>query len=264
MAAMARGGPADMRSVDRAPALPAGMQTSADNEAGSDPFFGAAALAPPRADLEPLTLKARLSYGAIRHKSPITKILSHLRGANYFITASRWSLADAGSGDFFASDESDSPAGRADARSATACQRCRRAIATIHDGGGTRQMRLSISKAFAYGGYLILAGLLALLAVSTVAVERLRIGGAAYERIITGKDIVADILPPPAYVIEAYQEALVVARKPNSAAIHLDRLAQLRNEYQARRDFGRNRKFCRPISRTPSRARTPRFRSSGT
>ncbi|CAJ0871892.1 hypothetical protein AMST5_02365 [freshwater sediment metagenome] len=98
-------------------------------------------------------------------------------------------------------------------------------------------MRLSISKAFAYGGYLILAGLLASLLASTVALERLRIGSAAYDRIITGKDLVADILPPPAYVIESFLEAHIIARDPSSAASHLERLTQLRSEYQARREF---------------------------
>ncbi len=98
-------------------------------------------------------------------------------------------------------------------------------------------MRLSISKAFAYGGYLILAGLLASLLASTVALERLRIGSAAYDRIITGKDLVADILPPPAYVIESFLEAHIAARDPASAGSHLERLTQLRSEYQARREF---------------------------
>ncbi|GLI92482.1 methyl-accepting chemotaxis protein [Methylocystis echinoides] len=98
-------------------------------------------------------------------------------------------------------------------------------------------MRLSISKAFAYGGYIILAGMLVSLLASTVALERLKIGGAAYDRIITGKDLVADILPPPAYVIESFLESHVIARDPAAAAGHLERLRQLRSEYQTRREF---------------------------
>ncbi|MGJ0509778.1 MAG: methyl-accepting chemotaxis protein [Methylocystis sp.] len=98
-------------------------------------------------------------------------------------------------------------------------------------------MRLSISKAFALGGYLILAGLLASALASVIALERLKIGSAAYDRIITGKDLVADILPPPAYVIEAYLEAHLALREPSAAATHLDRINQLRSDYQARREF---------------------------
>jgi methyl-accepting chemotaxis protein len=98
-------------------------------------------------------------------------------------------------------------------------------------------MRLSISKAFAYGGYFILAGLLLTLLASTVALERLRIGSAAYDRIITGKDLVADVLPPPAYVIEPFLEAHIVAQEPEASAEHVERLARLRSEYETRRAF---------------------------
>jgi methyl-accepting chemotaxis protein len=98
-------------------------------------------------------------------------------------------------------------------------------------------MRLSISKAFAIGGYLILAGLLASLLASSIALERLRIGSSAYDRIIMGKDLVADILPPPAYIVEPFLEAHIVAREPEAAAEHLERLTQLRSEYDTRRAF---------------------------
>ena len=37
--------------------------------------------------------------------------------------------------------------------------------------------------------------------------SELKVGGSSYERIIAGKDLVADILPPPLYVVEAYLEA---------------------------------------------------------
>lgn len=98
-------------------------------------------------------------------------------------------------------------------------------------------MRLTISKAFTYCGYLILAGLLASLLASAVALQRLKIGSPAYHKIIAGKDLVADILPPPAYVIEAYLEAHLIAREPASLSRRLPRIEQLRSEYQARRDY---------------------------
>ena len=34
--------------------------------------------------------------------------------------------------------------------------------------------------------------------------QNLKIKGAYYEKIIDGKNIIADILPPPAYIIESY------------------------------------------------------------
>jgi methyl-accepting chemotaxis protein len=53
-----------------------------------------------------------------------------------------------------------------------------------------------------FGGALaagvILAGGLALFAI-----EGLRVGGPLFRQIIDNKDIIADILPPPLYVVEA-------------------------------------------------------------
>ena len=33
-------------------------------------------------------------------------------------------------------------------------------------------------------------------------VASVRVGGATYDKIIEGKDLVADVLPPPEYIIE--------------------------------------------------------------
>ncbi len=52
-----------------------------------------------------------------------------------------------------------------------------------------------------------------------------------------GNDLIADILPPPEYVIEAYLEATLVLRDPAQLAAHRDRLAQLKKEYDDRHAF---------------------------
>ncbi len=75
------------------------------------------------------------------------------------------------------------------------------------------------------------------LIASSAALQRLKIGGPAYDKIIAGKDLVADILPPPAYVIEAYLEAHLALREPEEAGAHLKRIQQLKSDYLARRDF---------------------------
>lgn len=100
-------------------------------------------------------------------------------------------------------------------------------------------MRLTISKAFSLSAYLILAGFAVSLLASSVALHRLEIGGPAYEKIIAGKDLVADILPPPAYVIESYLEAHLALREPKDMAAHLERIQQLKSDYSARREFWR-------------------------
>jgi methyl-accepting chemotaxis protein len=98
-------------------------------------------------------------------------------------------------------------------------------------------MRLTISKAFSITGFFILCGIAVSLMTSTVALQGLKIGSPTYDKIVAGKDLVADILPPPAYVIEAYLEAHLVASEPAQAKRHFERLGQLKSEYLARREY---------------------------
>ncbi len=53
-----------------------------------------------------------------------------------------------------------------------------------------------------------------------MVIQQISVGGPVYSRIVQGKDLVADILPPPAFVIEAYLEATLAANrvKPVAAA----------------------------------------------
>lgn len=41
-------------------------------------------------------------------------------------------------------------------------------------------------------------------AVSHATVEAVKVNGPAYNQIVLGKDLIADILPPPQYIIESY------------------------------------------------------------
>jgi HAMP domain-containing protein len=65
----------------------------------------------------------------------------------------------------------------------------------------------------------------------------LRIGGPLYLQIKLGNDLVADILPPPEYVLESYLEATLALRDPSTVSARRDRLAQLHEEYDERREF---------------------------
>jgi len=48
------------------------------------------------------------------------------------------------------------------------------------------------------------AGLLALFALSLATIDKVKVNGGLYRSIVNGKDLAADILPPPAYIIESY------------------------------------------------------------
>jgi methyl-accepting chemotaxis protein len=82
-----------------------------------------------------------------------------------------------------------------------------------------------------------LAGIIAVAATGMRAISELKVGGPLYERIVLGKDLVADILPPPEYIIESYLEATLALNDPASAAARAKRLGQLRQDYDLRHDF---------------------------
>ena len=69
---------------------------------------------------------------------------------------------------------------------------------------------------------LVTLALAALLTVNSQSQRELNIGGWVDSQIALSKDLVADILPPPAYVIEAYLEATLALQDPAG----LKRIAQ--------------------------------------
>jgi methyl-accepting chemotaxis protein len=96
-------------------------------------------------------------------------------------------------------------------------------------------------------GAVVITGYLLTLLTSHHTLNTLKVGGPLYDQIVTGKDLVADILPPPAYLIEAYLEAtLALAAQRDAAirpearskiAVHGDRLKTLEADYRTRHAF---------------------------
>ena len=99
------------------------------------------------------------------------------------------------------------------------------------------KLRLTISRAILIFGLVTALGLGAVIATSVYGLAQLKVGGPLYNQIKLGNDLIADILPPPEYVIEAYLEATLVLRDPAQLAAHRDRLAQLKKEYDERHAF---------------------------
>ena len=87
-----------------------------------------------------------------------------------------------------------------------------------------------------FGGALavgvVLAGGLALFAI-----EGLRVGGPLFRQIVANKDIIADILPPPLYVVEADLVATKLVARPETIQAASDKLAALRKDYDIRRAY---------------------------
>jgi methyl-accepting chemotaxis protein len=98
-------------------------------------------------------------------------------------------------------------------------------------------IKLTISRAIVVFGAVTAVCLGAMIITSNYALNKLKVGGPLYEKIKLGNDLVADILPPPEYVIEAYLEATLALQDRASLAAHTDRLVQLKKDYDERRDY---------------------------
>ena len=95
---------------------------------------------------------------------------------------------------------------------------------------------INIGKGIMLFAALTIAGLLAIVGATTTALNQLRIGSESYRIIVDAKDLTADILPPPMYVIEAYLEAKLAAEQPSSIAQRRTKLSELENDFRTRRD----------------------------
>ncbi len=90
---------------------------------------------------------------------------------------------------------------------------------------------------------LFVAAFIALFAVfvalSAYTLQQVRVMGPIYRDIDLGKDLIADVLPPPNYIIESYLVALQLKDEPEAARrlSLIDRGAVLRVEYNNRMTF---------------------------
>jgi len=69
--------------------------------------------------------------------------------------------------------------------------------------------------------------------------KKVQVNGPIYQEIIMGKDLVADILPPPEYIIESYLTVLQLADQGNRDKVGnlTGHLKQLENDYDTRHEY---------------------------
>lgn len=106
-------------------------------------------------------------------------------------------------------------------------------------------MRMRSSQSFrqSVAGFQAVAiGLLVATAViSFTTLQILRVNGPVYGEIVRGKDVIADILPPPEYVIEAYLEASLLRTTPADAQpARIERLTALKSQFRDRQTYWAN------------------------
>lgn len=88
----------------------------------------------------------------------------------------------------------------------------------------------------------IAAGLVLMLLSALVAshfIQKIRVGGPIQTDLQMTSDLVADILPPPAYLIESFLEVSLLRQESARLVNARSRLAQLRADYRARQIFWR-------------------------
>jgi methyl-accepting chemotaxis protein len=107
---------------------------------------------------------------------------------------------------------------------------------------------------------ILVAGLVAVFGISLWTSSTVRVNGPLYARIVQGKDLVADVLPPPAYAIEAYFVVLQMDRQTDAKkfAELRGRLQRLRKEFEERQDFWR-----RELAEGPLRVASQAAAASG-
>jgi methyl-accepting chemotaxis protein len=83
------------------------------------------------------------------------------------------------------------------------------------------------------------AGFLLYGAWSFKTINELKVNGPVYERIVQGKDLIADILPPPEYIIESYLVSMQFERATDKAEQDalVTRLKALKADYDTRHEF---------------------------
>ena len=91
---------------------------------------------------------------------------------------------------------------------------------------------------FLLGG-IMLAGLILFGATAFYTIQEIKVNGPVYANIVQGKDLVADVLPPPQYILESYLTVMQIADESDQGRQkgYMERLKALKKEYDERHEF---------------------------
>ncbi len=100
-------------------------------------------------------------------------------------------------------------------------------------GGSKLASRLS----YFVGVFLVLFAVFALVGWKTL--DQVRVKGQIYDDIILGNELIADVLPPPAYIIESYLLTLQLVEEKDGAEMArlIDTGNELRVKYESRQEY---------------------------
>ncbi|HEY3308351.1 MAG TPA: methyl-accepting chemotaxis protein [Desulfuromonadaceae bacterium] len=86
---------------------------------------------------------------------------------------------------------------------------------------------------------LIAFGIIVLTVTMRISTEKIKVNGPVYQDIVRGKDLIADILPPPEYIIESYLVVLQAMAEKDASIIPVfqERLKKLHTDYDDRHKY---------------------------
>ena len=87
------------------------------------------------------------------------------------------------------------------------------------------------------GGAALLVMILVVAGLAAWRINVIRMGGPLQTQAQQTSDLIADVLPPPAYVIEAYLEATLLTHNPGDAGKISKELERLHKDYNVRHDY---------------------------
>ncbi len=100
-------------------------------------------------------------------------------------------------------------------------------------------MKITISRSLVVFGLLVGAAFGIAVALLSNTLEHVKIEGKKYNQIVAGKDLIADILPPPMFVIEAYSLATESMVHTDLAKANVEKIGALQASFNDRLDYWR-------------------------
>ncbi len=95
-------------------------------------------------------------------------------------------------------------------------------------------MTTTISRSLLVFAAVLTAAFLAVITTMGYTLYKVRIEGPTYREIVAAKDLIADILPPPMFVVEAYLHATEAVIHPEMTERNLGRIAALQKDFDTR------------------------------
>ena len=107
----------------------------------------------------------------------------------------------------------------------------------------TDQTRLSLRAKLVSFVVIFIVVFVSFSAITITTLQRFKVDGPVYHQIVDGKDLVADVLPPPMYIIEPYLVALEMLAQADEQDIRASvaRSQALRSEFEERQRYWKNR-----------------------